>query len=362
MRIEPEPRCCDPPSVADIGLVYISDLEPGIRRLRAGTGFSYRLPNGRGVDKDTRQRIRKLAIPPAWTEVWICPLETGHIQATGRDARGRKQYIYHPDWRRVRDEHKFDTLIAFAKALPRIRAQVDRDMRRRGRDRKRVLATVVHLLDRTLIRVGNDEYAKANGSFGLTTLRSRHVRLAGDALLFHFKGKSGKIWKLQIRDRRIARVLRTLQDLPGQNLFQFEDEDGEVRSLTSNAVNAYIRELAGPSASAKYFRTWGGTVLAAMALGALGPFATQTEAKVKVKRGIDAVAEKLGNTPSICRKCYVHPVIVETYLGAGLPVIEAGPAPARGLPREEKQVLQLLESAARAVRKARKRPKLARVA
>lgn len=342
-----EAICSEAPDVADIGLSYVSDLEPGIRRFRAGTGFAYKTEDGRLVDEATRARIRKLAIPPAWTEVWICTTANGHIQATGRDARGRKQYIYHADWRRVRDEHKFDSLVAFAKTLPRVRAQVDADMRRPGRDRRRVLATVVHLLDRTLIRVGNDEYAKSNGSFGLTTLRSRHVRLQGDALLFHFKGKSGKIWKLQMRDRRIARVLRRLQDLPGQNLFQYEDENGDVRVLTSNAVNEYIRELVGPTATAKYFRTWGGTVLAAMALAALGPFASATEAKMKVRQAIIAVAEKLGNTPTICRKCYVHPAILEAYIEARLPSVVAGPAPLRGLPPEEKAVLGLLRQVAR---------------
>lgn len=348
-RNETGAKCCEPPQIADVGLSYVSDLDPGISRHRAGTGFAYRSALGKLVDEATRTRIRKLVIPPAWTSVWICPSANGHIQATGRDARGRKQYIYHPDWRRSRDEHKFDSLIAFAKALPRVRAQVDADMKRPGRDRRRILATVVHLLDRTLIRVGNDEYAKANGSFGLTTLRSRHVQVQGSELLqFHFKGKSGKIWKLQIRDRRIARVLRSVQDLPGQNLFQYEDEAGEIRVLTSNAVNEYIRELVGPTATAKYFRTWGGTVLAAMALSELGPFTTQTEAKMKVRQAIVAVSEKLGNTPTICRQCYVHPIVVEAYLASTLPTIRSGPAPTRGLPPEERAVLRLLQCAASA--------------
>lgn len=214
------------------GLVYVSDTEPGLRRKSAGTGFSYRLPSGKAIrDKETLARVRALAVPPAWTEVWICPHADGHIQATGRDARGRKQYIYHADWREVRDRNKYARILDFACLLPRIREAVARDMSRRGMPREKVLATVVSLLDKTLIRVGNDGYAKENGSYGLTTLRSRHLEVDGSEMRFHFKGKSGKTWRLNVRDRRIARIVRSIQDLPGQHLFQYLDDEGAARSL-----------------------------------------------------------------------------------------------------------------------------------
>jgi DNA topoisomerase I len=341
------------------GLVYVSDTEPGLRRKAAGTAFSYRLPDGKPVrDKDALARIRALAVPPAWIEVWICPSADGHIQATGRDARGRKQYIYHADWREVRDRSKYERMLDFARLLPRIRARVRDDMSRRGMPREKVLATVVSLLDKTLVRVGNDDYAKQNGSYGLTTLRSRHLELAGTELRFHFKGKSGKTWKLKVKDRRIAGVVRSIQDLPGQHLFQYLDDEGSVRSIDSTAVNDYLREIAGPDVSAKDFRTWAGTVLAALALSSLGEFTSQTQAKMNVRRAVEAVADKLGNTPTICRKCYIHPEIVACYMEGTLPPIamEAEATTASPLPREEAAVLRLLKRRLAPGRKARKAP------
>jgi DNA topoisomerase-1 len=340
------------------GLVYVSDTEPGIRRKAAGTGFGYRMPTGAAIrDKETLVRVRTLAVPPAWTEVWICPDATGHIQATGRDARGRKQYIYHADWREVRDRSKYERMLDFARMLPRIRTRVRNDMSRRGMPREKVLATVVSLLDKTLVRVGNGDYAKQNGSYGLTTLRSRHLEVAGTELRFHFKGKSGKTWRLSVKDRRIARVVRSIQELPGQHLFQYLDDEGAVRSIDSTAVNDYLREIAGPDVSAKDFRTWAGTVLAVLALGALGEFTSQTQAKMNVRRAIEAVANKLGNTPTICRKCYIHPEIVASYMEGTLPSVGTDAATAAtgsALPREEEAVLRLLKRRLAPGRKARK--------
>ena len=336
------------------GLAYVSDLEPGIRRKKAGTGFSYWSPAGKLItDKAVLTRIRKLAVPPAWTDVWICPDEDGHIQATGRDARERKQYRYHEDWRQVRDQDKYDRLIDFAKLLPRIRQRVDDDMSRRGIPREKVLATVVSLLDKSLVRVGNGEYARDNDSYGLTTLRTKHVDVAGSELRFHFKGKSGKTWRLKVKDRRIARAVRSIQDLPGQNLFQYVGDDGEVRTIRSTDVNDYLREITGAEVSAKDFRTWAGTVLAVLALGAIGSFSNQTQAKTNLRRAIEAVATRLGNTATICRKCYVHPDVTLRYLEGRLPVVHAGEGASNsGLPREEAAVLRMLTK--RLARKASK--------
>jgi DNA topoisomerase-1 len=337
------------------GLTYVSDLEPGIRRRKAGTGFSYWSPAGKRIsDKAKLERIRKLAVPPAWTDVWICPETDGHIQATGRDAKGRKQYRYHDDWRQVRDRDKYDRLVDFAKLLVRVRRRVEEDMRRRGAPREKVLATVVSLLDKSLIRVGNGEYAKDNNSYGLTTLRTGHVDIAGSELRFHFKGKSGKTWRLKVKDRRIARVVRSIQDLPGQNLFQYVDENGETRTVRSTDVNDYLREIADADVSAKDFRTWAGTVLAVLALGAVGGFSSQAQARMKVRRAIEAVAARLGNTATICRKCYIHPDVVRCYLDGRLPIVRAcGGAPSSGLPREEAAVLRILTR--HAARRASKR-------
>jgi DNA topoisomerase I len=343
-------------------LRYVSDEAPGIGRRRVGKGFSYRLPHGGAVkDPVTLRRIRALAIPPAWTQVWICPREDGHIQATGRDEKGRKQYRYHPRWRETRDAAKFGHMVEFARALPRIRDQVDRDLKLSGLPRRKVLATVVRLLETTLIRVGNDDYAKQNGSYGLTTLRNRHVEVEGAKLRFAFKGKSGKAWQLQIADRRIARILRECQDLPGQELFQYLDEEGERRSIDSGDVNDYLREIAGSDVTAKDFRTWAGTVLAALALREFERFGTEAAAKRNVKRAIEQVAQRLGNTPTICRKCYVHPGVLDCYLDGSLAeqVREEAEAELReaaaGLRPEEAAVLGLLIG-----RLARQEPRSAR--
>lgn len=333
----------------EAGLLYVSDEAPGIARRRAGKGFSYRLPKGGPVrDAATLQRIRSLAIPPAWTQVWICPHSNGHIQATGRDQKGRKQYRYHPRWREVRDAAKYEHMVEFAQTLPAIRARVDADMRLPGLPREKVLATVVHLLETTLIRVGNDDYAKQNQSYGLTTLRSRHVAVDGADLRFTFKGKSGKSWNLRITDRRVARIVRACQDLPGQELFQYRDDDGVLHDVTSADVNAYLREIAGREITAKDFRTWAGTVLAALALQEFQRFDSQAAAKRNVKAAIERVASRLGNTPTICRKCYVHPAILDSYLDGAL-ILEAKAAAQAelrediaGLQPEEAAVLALL--------------------
>jgi len=339
------------------GLTYASDIEPGIRRFARGTSFAYRGVDGKPVTaKTTLKRIRSLAIPPAWTDVWICPTPGGHIQATGRDARRRKQYRYHSDWQEYRDQNKYEHMLEFARQLPRIRERMVRDMSQHGATREKVLATVVWLLDRTLIRVGNDEYVRENSSYGLTTLTSRHVDIEGSELRFHFKGKGGKTWRLHVRDRRIARIARSIQELPGQQLFQYVDDEGVVRSIDSSDVNDYLREIAGPDVSAKDFRTWAGTVLAAMALSAVGPFETKSQAKTNVSRAVSAVAERLGNTPAVCRKCYVHPELIACYLEGALPTsVTPGVSEVAktSLPKEEAAVLALLERRLRKPRRAR---------
>jgi DNA topoisomerase I len=306
----------DPPAAAEqAGLVYVSDEEPGIRRRRAGKGFTFRNPDGSPVrDVATLQRIRSLAIPPAYTDVWICPDLDGHLQATGRDACGRKQYRYHPRWREVRDGTKFNRMIEFGRALPIIRDRVAHDMARRGLPREKVLATIVNLLENTLIRIGNTSYSRDNDSYGLTTLQDEHVEIGNGGLRFEFKGKSGKTWRLKLRDRRVARIVKSCQDLPGQHLFQYLDDDGERHGVTSQDVNDYLREITGRDFTAKDFRTWAGTVLAAMALQEFEAFDTKAAAKRNLKSAIDRVAARLGNTPTICRKCYVHPDVLDCYL------------------------------------------------
>ena len=310
----------DPVEAAEsAGLTYVSDEEPGIRRRSSGKGFSFHGPDGKVVrDPKILARIRKLAIPPAYTDVWICPTADGHIQATGRDAKGRKQYRYHPRWREVRDSTKFEHMLDFAQALPAIRARIDSDMSRRGLPREKVLATVVHLLENTLIRVGNQDYVKQNKSFGLTTLRDRHVDVDGGELRFEFKGKSGKQWHLKVKDRRIARVVKACQDVPGQHLFQYLDEDGVRHAVTSTDVNNYLREISGRDITAKDFRTWAGTVLAALALQELEAFDNAAMAKKNVRTAIEKVSSRLGNTPTICRKCYIHPEVLNGYMEGGL--------------------------------------------
>jgi DNA topoisomerase-1 len=301
------------------GLTYVSDEKPGIRRKRSGKGFRYERSDGTRIKDDaTLKRIKALAVPPAWTDVWICPKANGHIQATGRDDRGRKQYRYHPQFREVRDGTKYHHMLAFAESLPVIRGKVQKHLALRGLPREKVLATIVHLLETTLIRVGSDEYARQNKSYGLTTLKNRHVEVDGPALRFNFNGKSGKVWKLDVRDRRIAKVIRACQDLPGQELFQYVDEDGQTRDVTSSDVNTYLREISGEDITAKDFRTWHGTVLAALALQEFEKFDSQAGAKRNIRAAIQKVAARLGNTPTICRKCYVHPEIITTYIEGSL--------------------------------------------
>jgi len=310
----------DPSEVAEsAGLVYVCDENPGIRRERAGEGFRYVKPNGKPLeDQRDLERIRKLAIPPAWTDVWICPRANGHLQATGRDARGRKQYRYHPQFREVSEASKYEHMMQFARALPGIRAKVAEHMALRGLPREKVLATVVHLLETTLIRVGNDDYAKRNDSYGLTTLRHPHVKVDGSQLRFRFKGKSGKTWQLHLKDRRVAKIVKACQELPGQELFQYVDENGELKDVTSADVNAYLREITGQDITAKDFRTWAGTVMAALALREFEAFDTQAAARKNVRAAIERVAVRLGNTPTICRKCYVHPEILQSYAEGAL--------------------------------------------
>jgi DNA topoisomerase I len=297
------------------GLRYVSDVQAGIIRQKRGKGFGYKTAAGQRVaDKATLERIRALAIPPAYTDVWICQHANGHIQATGRDAKGRKQYRYHPRFREIRDSTKYDHMLEFAAALPAIREKVDVHMAMRGLPREKVLATVVRLLETTMIRVGNADYVKQNKSFGLTTLRDRHVSVDGGLLRFQFKGKSGKQWKLQLHDRRVAKIVKASQDLPGQHLFQYLDGDGIQREVTSGDINLYLKEISGADITAKDFRTWSGTVLAAMALGEFEKVDSAAAAKRNIRDAIEKVAARLGNTPAICRKCYIHPEVIDSYL------------------------------------------------
>jgi DNA topoisomerase-1 len=313
-------------SAREAGLRYVSDDRPGIRRRRAGTAFRYLRPDGSPVrDEPTLRRIKGLAIPPAWTDVWIATDPRGHLQATGRDAKGRKQYRYHPRWRAVRDETKYERMLAFGAALPTIRARVEADLARPGLPREKVLATVVRLLEATLIRVGNEEYARENRSYGLTTLRNRHVAINGTELRFEFRGKSGKQHQVSVRDRRLAGVMRRLQELPGQEIFQYLDEDGARRTIDSEDVNGYLRETTGDDFSAKDFRTWAGTVLCAVALREVEACASETEARRNVAQVVKQVAQQLGNTPAVCRACYIHPAVIEAYTEshADAPLAEA---------------------------------------
>jgi DNA topoisomerase-1 len=330
-------------------LTYVNDSEPGILRKGTPKRFWYVDANGRHfTEGKTVQRIRALAIPPAWTDVWISPDPSGHIQATGRDQKGRKQYRYHPDWAAERDGAKYSSLVAFAEALPKLRSRVDADLRRRGLPFERVVASVVWLLDNTMIRVGNAAYARDNKSFGLTTLRDRHVVISGSSLRFAFRGKSGKEWKLKLVDRRIARVVRGAQDVPGQKLFQYLDEDGARRPVRSEDVNLYIREAAGNGFSAKHFRTWGGTIHTASLL-AQAERPDSKAARKRVMNGIiDKVAERLGNTRSVCRQCYIHPAVLEAWLEGDLleemTLANKGKRRIEGLDDEEALVLRWLRA------------------
>ena len=333
-----------------VSLTYVSDTEPGIRRKRAGSGFSYVRPNGKPVaDRSTLGRLKSLAIPPAWTDVWISADPDGHIQATGRDQRGRKQYRYHPRWSESRGEVKYAGLADFARALPKIRERVDADLRRRELPRERVVASVVWLLDNTMIRVGNGVYARDNKSFGLTTLRTRHVEVEGAKLRFAFKGKSGKEWKLKLVDRRMARIMRSIQELPGQHLFQYINGGGERRSVTSQDVNDYIREAAGGDFSSKDFRTWGGTVRALSLFAQVPPPDTQAGIKRAMNVVIDEVAKHLGNTRAVCRQCYIHPKVMESWakgkLADELAEARKSRRKLKGLDDEEALMLRWLEAA-----------------
>lgn len=297
------------------GLRYVSDEKPGLARKRSGKAFRYVDAEGKPVrDEDTLARIKSLAIPPAWVDVWICPSDRGHIQATGRDEKGRKQYRYHPRWREVRDDAKYGRMTAFGLALPRIREATDADLKLAGMPRRKVLAAVVQLLERSLIRVGNEEYARTNKSFGLTTMRNRHVEVEGATIEFQFKGKSGVKHQISIQDRRLARVVARCQDLPGQELFTYIDDDGQPQHVGSADVNDYLREVSGADFTAKDFRTWAGTVLASLALQEFEAFDSDAQAKRNVVQAVERVAERLGNTPSVCRKCYVHPAVLDAYL------------------------------------------------
>jgi len=310
-----EPSADAVSSAKQVGLRYVGDGVPGIARVADKDGFHYTGPDGKQIrDEATLARIKALAIPPAWTDVWICPWDNGHIQATGRDAKRRKQYRYHARWRNVRDEAKYERMLNFGKALPLIRKRVDEALKLPGLPREKVLATIVHLLEATMMRIGNEEYARQNKSFGLTTLRDRHVRIDGGEVEFRFRGKSGVQHSIKVDDPRLARIIRRTRDLPGQELFQYVDDDGEQRSVGSADVNDYLREITGEDYTAKDFRTWSGTVLAALALQEYEKFDSEAQAKKNVVRAIESVAEKLGNTPSICRKCYVHPAVIESYL------------------------------------------------
>lgn len=320
MADEAAENIVDPKDAAEsAGLVYVTDDSPGIARRKSSKGWSYRDPAGKSIkDAATVERIDKLAIPPAYEDVWICPDPDGHLQATGRDAKGRKQYRYHERFREVRDGTKYEHMLDFAQALPGIRARIDADMKKPGLTRDKVLATVVHLLETTMIRVGNADYVKQNHSYGLTTLTNRHVKVEGDELRFRFKGKSGKQWNLKLADRRVARIVKQSQELPGQHLFQYLDEDGQQRDVTSSDVNAYLREISGSDITAKDFRTWTGTVLAALALAEFEKFDSEAAAKKNVRAAIEKVSAKLGNTPAVCRRCYVHPEVIDSYMARGL--------------------------------------------
>lgn len=353
----PVAAAADPVVAARVaGLRHVNDASPGFRRVGSGDSVSYRDLAGRRLrDSAHLARIRSLAIPPAWTDVWICPHPDGHLQATGRDARGRKQYRYHPRWALVRDETKYDRMIAFGKALPRVRARVEAALARPGLDREKVIATIVRLLEVTLIRVGNEEYARQNDSYGLTTLRNHHVKVTGDRVHFGFRGKSGVRHAIDVRDARLARVVKRCRELPGYELFTYQDDDGTARSVGSADVNAWLQEVTGDAFTAKDYRTWAGTVLAARALCAAGECASEAEATRAVSAAIASVAARLGNTPAVCRKCYVHPAVIEAFRSGELVNAlckrlrggDEAPAGDDALAVDERAVLAFIESRAK---------------
>jgi DNA topoisomerase-1 len=336
-------------SAKEAGLRYVTDTQPGIRRQRCGKGFRYVDAQGKPVrDAETLARIKSLVIPPAWTDVWICANPKGHLQATGRDAKGRKQSRYHPRWREVRDETKYERLLIFGEALPRIRERVDHDLSLPGLPRNKVLATIVRLMEVTHIRVGNAEYARENHSYGLTTMRNRHVEVDGSNLTFKFQGKSGVKHTIGVHDRRLARIVQRCQDIPGYELFQYVDSDGEPHTIDSADVNDYLREISEQEFTAKDFRTWAGTVWACMLLREFEAFASQTQARKNLVQAIKTVAQHLGNTPSVCRKCYVHPVVIESYMAGTISKLlrkqidDAAEDSAEALREEERALLELL--------------------
>ncbi len=342
-------------SAKTAGLRYVSDTQPGIRRQRSGSGFRYRNPDGTPVrDAETLTRIRSLVIPPAWSGVWICPSPNGHLQATGRDARGRKQSRYHPHWREVRDETKYERMMLFGAVLPGIRARVEHDLALPGLPREKILAAIVRLLETTFIRVGNTEYARTNHSYGLTTLRNRHVSVKSATVTFNFKGKSGVEHSIDLQDRRLARIVQRCRELPGYELFQYLDRDGTRHSIDAADVNEYLRQITEQDFTAKDFRTWAGTVLACSLLRGFEPADSETQAKKNVVAAIKTVAERLGNTPAVCRKCYVHPTVLESYLGGSMlkafeeavvrQVARGCDTQLESLREEELDVLHLLES------------------
>ncbi len=346
-EIKPDPA----QSAKEAGLRYVSDDRPGITRRKSGRGFSYRDTDDHIIrDKKTLERIKALAIPPAYTQVWICPHPKGHIQATGLDERGRKQYRYHPKWREVRDEAKYARTMAFGRALPLIRERTQNDLRKHGLPREKVLAAIVQLLEKTAIRVGNEEYAKTNKSYGLTTLRNKHVEIEGKNVHFHFKGKSNKVHDIDLEDPKLAKIVAQLQELPGQHLFQYLDENDERQEIGSDDVNTYLQEITGQPFTAKDFRTWTGTILAALALREFEKFDSETQAKKNIVAAIESVAERLGNTPTICRQCYVHPAILDSYLdGSMLESLQQNAQEEwqdalQQLPPEEAAVMALLQS------------------
>jgi DNA topoisomerase-1 len=335
-------------------LQYVHDDEPGFRRRKSGKGFVYLDARGRKITSAGKiERFKSLAIPPAWTDVWICPRANGHLQATGRDARGRKQYRYHPEWRAVQEEMKFERLISFGEALPAIRKRIADDLRLPGLPREKVVGSIVHLLETSLIRIGNDEYARTNGSFGLTTLRDPQVRVQGGEIRFSFPGKSGQRHQITVHDQRTARIVRKCRDLPGQRLFQYVDDDGRQHNIGSADVNDYLREAAGDDFTAKDFRTWIGTLLAATALSVLQPPRSDAAARREAAAAIEVVARHLGNTPTVARNSYVHPDIVDLYVDGSLPDLwsERPTRDTRWLLAEERRLLRVLRAARRRQRR-----------
>jgi DNA topoisomerase I len=342
-----------PQAAKDAGLRYVSCSEPGIVRVKRGKGFVYRLPSGKAVrDAAELERIRKLALPPAWTDVWICRDPRGHLLATGFDAKGRKQYRYHARWRRVRDEAKYDDLLELARRLPRVRRRLARDMALPQLGRDKVLATLVTVMANTALRVGNERYASENGSFGLTTLLNRHAQITKTKIEFSFKGKGGKPYRVSVRDRRLSAIVKRCRDIPGQRLFQYQDETGAYQPVSSSDVNEYLKRISGMELTAKSFRTWSATLLASTELRALAPAKSDAELKRRLNTVLSVVAHHLGNTPAVCRKSYVDPRVLDAYASARLERCARRAPRSPGLTQPECELVAILESARQAERKA----------